>query len=132
MPCPGLLHPESLQSLCPGGRPLLPCTFAEDTQTQIWLSLCWVSGSWCTQSLFEPSKCLWRVWGLIPNVILPLLPSFWGFSLPLDMRISFFGGIQHSSVNGCSAASCNFGVLTGEDECICFYPAISLRHTTDP
>ena len=27
-----------------------------------------------------------------------------------------FGEIQHSPVNGCSAASCNFGVLTGEDE----------------
>ena len=25
--------------------------------------------------------------------------------------VSFFGGIQHSPVNGCSAASCNFGVL---------------------
>ena len=28
----------------------------------------------------------------------------------------FFGEIQHSSVNGCSAVSWNFGVLTGEDE----------------
>ena len=34
--------------------------------------------------------------------------------------VSFFGGIQHSPVNGCSAASCNLGVLTGEDENI-FY-----------
>ena len=30
--------------------------------------------------LFEPSECLWRVWGLILNIILPLLPSFWGTS----------------------------------------------------
>ena len=28
---------------------------AGDTQTQFWLSLCGVSGSWCAQSLFEPS-----------------------------------------------------------------------------
>ena len=40
----------------------------------------WVSGSWCAQGLFEPSECLWRVWGLILNVISPLLPSCWGFS----------------------------------------------------
>ena len=37
----GLCHAQvcCTQSLCPGGRPLLPCTFAEDTQTQSWLSL---------------------------------------------------------------------------------------------
>ena len=46
------------QSPCPCGRPLLTCTSAEDTQTQFWLSLCGVSGSWCTQGLLEPSKCL--------------------------------------------------------------------------
>ena len=39
-----------------------------------------VSESWCALGLFEPSECLWRVWGLILNVILPLLPSSWGFS----------------------------------------------------
>ena len=49
--------------------------------------------------LFEPSKCLWRIWGLILNVILPLLPSFWGFSFALGRGVSFFGGIQHSPVN---------------------------------
>ena len=34
---------------------------------------------------------------------------------PLDMGYLFFGGIQHSPADGCSAASCNFGVLAGED-----------------
>ena len=29
----------------PCGRPLLTCTFAGDTQTQFWLSLCGVSGT---------------------------------------------------------------------------------------
>ena len=40
--------------------------------------------------LFEPSKCLWRVWGLILNMILPLLPSCWGFSFALGCGVSFF------------------------------------------
>ena len=30
-------------------RPLLICAFSGDTQTQFWLSLCGVSGSWCTR-----------------------------------------------------------------------------------
>jgi len=42
--------------------------------------------------------------------------SCWGFSFALGRGASFFGGIQHSPVDGCSAASCSFGVLTGEDE----------------
>ena len=46
----------------------------------------------------------WRVKG---NLGLPLFPWMWG--------IFFFGGIQHSPDDGCSAASCNFGVLAGED-----------------
>ena len=46
------------QSPYPCGRPLLTCTFAGDTQTQFWFSLCGVSGSWCAQGLFEPSEHL--------------------------------------------------------------------------
>ena len=71
---------------------------AGDTQTQFWLSLCEVFGSWCTQGLFEPSRFLWRVLSLILKVILPLLPSCWGFSFALGHGLSFFGGIQHSPV----------------------------------
>ena len=71
------------QSPCPCGRPLLNCTSAGDTQTQFWLNLCGVSGSWCTQSLFELSKHHWCIWSLILNVIPPLLPSCWGFSFAL-------------------------------------------------
>ena len=74
--------------------------------------------------LFEPSKCLWRVWGLILNMILPLLPSCWGFSFTLGCGVSFFAGIQYSPFNGCSAAGCNFGVLAGEDEHVSFNSAI--------
>ena len=32
-----------------------------ERHSQFWLSLCGVSGSWCVQGLFEPSKCLWWV-----------------------------------------------------------------------
>ena len=59
-------------------------------------------------------------------MISPLLLSCWGFSSALGHAISFFGGIQHSPVNGCSAISFNFGVLIGEDECTSFYSAIFL------
>ena len=63
------------QSPCPCSSPLLTHTSAGDAQTQFCLSLYGVSGSWCAQSLFEPSEHLWWVWGLILNVISPLLLS---------------------------------------------------------
>ena len=52
-----------------------------------------------------------------PTIFLGLLlyPWMWG---------TFFGGIQHPPGDDCSAAICNFGVLTGEDEHISFYSAI--------
>ena len=65
--------------------------------------------------LYEPSEHLWHVWCLILNTILPLLLTFGGFSFALGYGVSFFGEIQHSPVNGCSAATCNFGVLTEEE-----------------
>ena len=77
------------QSPYPCGRPLLTCTFAGDTQTQFWFSLCGVSGSWCAQGLFEPSERLWQVRCLILNMILSLLPSCWGFSLAPGLGVSF-------------------------------------------
>ena len=109
----GLCHTQDCctQSPSPRGRPLLTCTSPGDIQI-----LKGRSGSVSVGSpgvhkvLFEPSKRLWCVWGLILNVISPLLPSCWGFSFALGGGVSFFGGIQHSSVDGCSAASCNFGV----------------------
>ena len=47
-----------------------------------------------------------------------------GFFFALGLGVSFFGGIQHSLIDGCSAASCNSGVLAGEDEPTSFYSAI--------
>ena len=63
----GLCHIQACctQSPCPCSRPLLTRTSAGNTQTQLWRSPCGVSGSWCTQGLFEPSGCLWWEWGLI-------------------------------------------------------------------
>ena len=86
----GLCHTQvcCTQSPCPCSRPLLTCTSSRDTQTQFCLSLCGISGSWCTQAMFEPFEHLWQVWGLILNVISPLLPSCWGFSFALGYGIS--------------------------------------------
>ena len=120
------------QNLGPCGRLLLTRTSAGDTQAQHWLSLCRVSGSWFTQGLFEPSEHLWKVWGLILNMISPLLPSYWGFTFALGDGVSFFGGIQHSPVNSCSAVNCNFGVLAGEEQCMSFYSTVSYAQTHDP
>ena len=99
MPHPSLLHSE----------PLPLQQFAADLylhrrQTQSWPSPCGVSGSWCTQALFEPSKHLWRVWGLIQNVISPLLPSCWGSSFALGHGVSFLVGsnsLQSTLVQQC-------------------------------
>ena len=96
---------------------------------EVWVSLLWghcsfLLGPGAHKVLFEPSKCLWWIWGLILNVISPFLPSFWGFSFALGRGVSFFGGIQHFPVDSCSAASCSFGVLAGEDELTSFYFSI--------
>ena len=56
--------------------------------------------------------------------------SYCGFSFALACVVSFFGGVQHSPVNGCSAASCNFGVLVGEDERMSFDSATRVGGNT--
>ena len=74
------------QSSC--SSPLLTHASSGDTQTQFCLSLCGVSGSLCTQGMFEPSEHLWQVWGLVLNVIFApptillglLYPWTWGIS----------------------------------------------------
>ena len=100
-----------------------------NTQRKIWLSLVEVTvpfpGSWCAQGFVCTLYLhLWQVWGLILNAIVPLLLSCCGFFFALRRDVSFFGGIQHYLVDGCSAASCDFGVLPGEDEHASFYSAI--------
>ena len=63
------------------------------------------------------SKC-----DFVPSTI------FLGLSFALGHGESFSGGIQHPLLDGCSAASCSFGVLAGGDECTSLYPAIFLWH----
>ena len=81
----GLCHIQvcCTQSPCPYSRPLLTHTSAGDIQTQFCLSLC---------------EHLWCVCGFILNVILPLLPSFWGFSFALGCGVSPH---NHFSVGTC-------------------------------
>ena len=84
MPHPGLLHPEPL--------PLQQSTadlylLWRHSNTVLSYSL-WGSGLWYTQGMFEPSEHLCQLLGLILNVILPLLPSCWGFSFALGCGIS--------------------------------------------
>ena len=68
MPYPGLLHPEPL--------PLQQSTVPlEETLKHSSVSVSVGSLGLGVHSLFEPSECLWRVWGLILNAISPLLPS---------------------------------------------------------
>ena len=41
-----------------------------------------------SKHIFEPSEHLWQVWGLILNVIQPILPSCQGFSFSLVCGVS--------------------------------------------
>ena len=98
-----------------------------DSHRKVWLRLFWghcsfLLGPGAHKVLFEPSKHLLQVWGLILKS--PLLPSFWGFSFAFGCGVSFFGGIQHSPVYGCSVVICSFIFLTGEDEHTSFYTTI--------
>ena len=83
----GLCHMQfyCTQSPSPCSSPQLTHTSSGDTQTQFCLSLCGASGSWCAQGLFEPSECLWWVWGLILNMILPPYSLVGASPSPLDV-----------------------------------------------
>ena len=105
------------QSPYPCSRPLLTSTGETQTLKGRSGSVSVVSlGPGVHKVLFESSNNLWWVWGMILNASFLLLPSCCGFSFTLGHGVSYFGEIQYSPVNWCSAASCNFGVLTGEDE----------------
>ena len=77
-----MLHPEPLPLWQATNDPYLLRRHSK----QFCLSLCGVSGSWCAQGMFEPSDYLWKVWGLIINVILPLIPCCWGSSKSLQLH----------------------------------------------
>ena len=97
-------------------QPTPPPETPEHSQASLNQSLVGSLGPGARDVLFEPSEHLWQVWGLILNVISPFISSCWGFSFALGDGVSLFGGIQHSPVDWYSAASCIFGVLSGEDE----------------
>ena len=76
---------------------------------------CSLPGS-SVHGIFQARVMEWSaMWGLFLNTIFPLLPSCWGFSFGFGHGVSFISGIPHSPVNGCSAVSCNFGVIAEEE-----------------
>ena len=115
------------QSPCPRNRPLLICASTGDTQKLKGRSgsvSVGVSGSWCTQGFVWALQVSLVGMGFDskhdfapPTILLGLLLCTW-------TQGSFFGGIQHCPVDGCSAVSCSFGGLTGEDDCTSFYSAV--------
>ena len=79
------LSPRSAATRAP--VPMAGCCWAMPTQEPLKhskpgqpQSLVGSLGPGAQKVLFEPSECLWRVWGLILNMISSLLPSCWGFS----------------------------------------------------
>ena len=92
------------QSPCPCGRPLLYlCRRHSNTQGR--RGSVSVGSPDVHKVLFVSSEHLWQVWSLILNVISPLLPSCWASLLRLDVGYLFLMGIQHSPIEGCSAAA---------------------------
>ena len=79
-------------------------------------------------SLILLFSCLWVAhlegMGFYFIMIVPLLPSHCSFFFVFGHAVSFFGGFQCPPINGCSAASCNFGALPGGDEHTSFYSTI--------
>ena len=121
MPYPGLLQSEPLCLQQSTTDPYL-CRRCLNTVLSQFLWGFWVLVHTRFVSAFRvslvsmgfDSKCNFTP----PTILLGL------FLCPCMCGIFFLGGIQHSPVNGCSAASCNFGVLAGEDERMSFYSAI--------
>ena len=65
----GLCHTQvyCTESLCSHSSLLLTRTSSGDTQIQVCLSLCGVSGSWCAQGMFESSERLQDGWVMVEN-----------------------------------------------------------------
>ena len=113
------------QSPCLHGRALLAHASAGDKHTKAGVAQSLgVSASCCTQGFVWVLQASPVSMGFDskrnfapPTILLGLLLCPWTWGI-------FFGGIQHFPANGCSAASCNFGVLAGEDEYTSFYSAI--------
>ena len=98
----------------PCSRPLLTCA----STGAIWESLVGMG--------FE-SKCMGGMGGMGFESVFPLLLSCWVFFFALGCRVcfSFLMGSNILLSDGCPAVSCNFGVLSGEDEHTSFLSTIS-------
>ena len=83
-----MLHPEHLPLQQSTADPYL-CRRHSNTVGSVSVGSL---GPGVQKVFFEPFEHLWWVWGLILNANLPLLPSFWGFSLPLDVGHLFLVG----------------------------------------
>ena len=129
MPHPGLLHPEPLPLWQATDDPYL---HRRHSNTQGRSGSVSVGSSGVHKVLFEPSEHRWQVWSLILNMISPLLPSCRRFSFAPGRGISFFGGIQYSPVDGCSAASFNFGVLAEDERTSLILDAIPPKGVSQP
>jgi len=118
-PCPLLTHAHCWP--VPTADPCL-CRRHANSHRQVWLSLRGISGPWCTQGFF------WALWEALvdlgfdskhdcipPTILLGLLLFPWMWDV-------FFGGWDPTV--SCSAASCNFGVLTKADELTSFYSTV--------
>ena len=88
----GLCHTQVCCTQGPCGWPLLTCTSTGDIHT--------LKGRSCSVSvespgahkvLFVSSEHLWRVWGLILNMIFPLLPSCFSFALGCGVYFFWWG-----------------------------------------
>ena len=78
-----VIQDSCIQSPWPCNRPLLTYTSTGDIRTQVWLSLCWFSGSCCAQGFV----CA------LQNSVSPGLCKFCN-QFPLTSKVKFPGGSQ--------------------------------------
>ena len=134
VPSKGRCFPNSyessiIKSRCPSKLDSLgiPRPLAGSPGQEVW---CWawsLCSSVRTSLVLLFSSCgspTQRVWNLILMQLFPSCHLFVASALCLDMGDLFFGRFHHLPVDGCSAASWNFGVLTGEHEHKSFYSTI--------
>ena len=70
--------------------PVLPQETLKHSKSGLAQSLVVSLSPGVQEVLFEPSKHIWWVWGLIPNMISPLLPSCWFSSFAIGLGVFFF------------------------------------------
>ena len=122
---PGLLQPELLPL---SQVTAAPCLCRRHSKAGLTQSLVGITAafpqSWCAQGFVCVLQASLAVLRFDSKSDFAPLPSCGASPLLLDAGNLFFGVIQRSPVDGCSAASCDLGVLAGEDECTSFYSAI--------